>query len=128
LVVIPEGDLLLFVSFALFFLILRPKIACQALESPNRFRINNIQMKKSSTPTAIIEIERKEKKKARSKRPGLFTLTQRNEDFTSRDIDCKDFRTASHRKSKPKLSAMNTLHNFTRGGGTSFSLAVLRTL
>jgi hypothetical protein len=58
LVVIPEGDLLLFVPFALFILILRPKIACQALQSPNRFRINNIQMKKSSTPTAIIETER----------------------------------------------------------------------
>jgi hypothetical protein len=51
-------------------------------------------VKKSSIPTAIIETEGKKSGKLRSKRSGLFALRQRNEDFTNRVIDCKDFRTA----------------------------------
>jgi hypothetical protein len=67
LVVIPEGDLLLFVILAISFLIFRPKIACQAQGPSNRFAINNIHMKKSSSPTAIIEIEEKKSGKPGSK-------------------------------------------------------------
>jgi hypothetical protein len=97
LVVIPEGDLLLFVVLAISFLTFRPEIACQAPQPYNQFRINNILMEKSTTPTAIIETEGKKSRKARLKNLGFLTLTQPNEDFTSRGLDCKDFRTAQQR-------------------------------
>jgi len=47
-------------------------------------------MKESSTQSAIIELEEK-KAESPAKRSGLFTLTQRNEDFTNSDVDNKDF-------------------------------------
>jgi hypothetical protein len=72
LVVIPEGDLLLFVALTISFLIFSPKIACQAPSPSNQRIINNIQMKKSSTPTAIIETEGKKSRKARSMNLGFL--------------------------------------------------------
>jgi hypothetical protein len=64
--------------------------------------MNNIDMEKSSTPAAIIEIVGKEKAETRSKRSGLFPLGHRNEDFTDRSLDCKDFRARQQPRSKPK--------------------------
>jgi hypothetical protein len=59
----------------------------------------------------------KEKQKARPKRSGLFTLNQRNEDFTSRDLDGKDFTANQKPKYTLKLLAMKTLHTFSGEGG-----------
>jgi hypothetical protein len=77
-------------------------------------------MKKSSPPTAIIEIEGKKNGSPVQKDLGFFTLRQRNEDFTSRDIDCKDFRTMHLSKSKPKSPAMKTLHTLPGRGRPPF--------
>jgi hypothetical protein len=44
LVVILGEDLFLFVAFAFIFCIFCPKIACQALPSPNHLKINNIRV------------------------------------------------------------------------------------
>jgi hypothetical protein len=73
---------------------------------------------KSSTPAAIIEVVGKKSGKPGPKGPGFFTLTQINEDFTNRGIDCKDFRTDQQSRSKPKQSAMRTLHTLPRRGTT----------
>jgi hypothetical protein len=44
LVVIPEGDLLLFQVFAFIFHVFSPKIACQVQKQPNSLSINDIQL------------------------------------------------------------------------------------
>jgi hypothetical protein len=44
LVVIPEGDLLLFVAFAFIFRVFGPKIACQVPKPPKSFTINNLHL------------------------------------------------------------------------------------
>jgi hypothetical protein len=48
-------------------------------------------MKECFTQSAIIELEGKKSRKPGQKWSGLFTLSQINEDFTSRGIDSKDF-------------------------------------
>jgi hypothetical protein len=52
-----------------------PKIACQAPGPSNQFTINNIHVKKSSTPAAIIETEEKKSGKPDPKGLGFFSLT-----------------------------------------------------
>jgi hypothetical protein len=71
-----------------------PEIACQAQGPSNQFTINNTHVIKFPARTAIIEIEGKKSGKPDPKGLGFLLLTQRNEDFTSRGLDCKDFTTA----------------------------------
>jgi len=72
-------------------------------------------MKESFSQSAIIELEEK-KAESPAERSGLFTLTQRNEDFTNSNVDNKDFTVNLKPKYKPKSRAMKTLHTF-RGEG-----------
>jgi hypothetical protein len=92
--IVPERAISLFLLLLHF---LSPfsaqKIACQVQKPLNPLPDNNIRMKKSFPPTAIIEIEGKKSRKSGPKGQGFFTLSQINEDFTNSATDFKDFRT-----------------------------------
>jgi hypothetical protein len=54
-------------------------------------------MKKSSPPTAIIEIEGKKSRKSGPKGQGFFTLSQINEDFTTLPLISKTLELTKNR-------------------------------
>jgi hypothetical protein len=52
-------------------------------KSSKSFKQNKIELKFSSTPTAIIEIEERKRRKPRPKASGFFALSQINDDFAN---------------------------------------------